>query len=513
VRSMRHVPFSTWPRPLMLAVASGVLSAGSIIFPALFFLVWIGFVPLFMALREKTPGTRLLLGLATGLTYFGGTYHWGWWSIVHFFAFSPAIATMLFLSFLLWNGMIFALFATALPLSRPTTRTHLVFAALLWVVLEHYFPMLVPWQFGAALQPHLAAIQLAEVTGAAGLSFLIVLVNGVFFRAYEQWRARAAWRRPIVVALGVMMALDVHGRWRIRQLEAEPPTRTLAVALVQGNAPAMRDVDVELFARSFQAYADLSRTAVADPARMPALIVWPEMTVRAILRTDDAARDALLSLAEQVGVPLFVGALDDRPSGETLNSAFLVSPAGEFFGVYHKTRLFPFAEFLPWPLDMFAQWWPVPSMAAGDRVSPLLLPDTRFAVAICYEALFPGFFRPAMTEGAEFLVQLTNEVWLGDSNGPWQNLQATVLRAVESRRWLVRAANSGVSAVIAPSGRIVQQAEWFTTTTLHERISLRQDATFYTRWGDWFVGACLAGVCLMGVVNFWFRLRMSLSGY
>jgi apolipoprotein N-acyltransferase len=178
-----------------------------------------------------------------------------------------------------------------------------------------------------------------------------------------------------------------------------------------------------------------------------------------------------------------------------------VSPAGEFFGVYHKMRLFPFAEFLPWPLDMFAQWWPVPSMGAGDRMSPLLLPNMRFAVAICYEALFPGFFRPALNEGAEFLVHLTNEVWLGNSNGPWQNLQATVLRAVESRRWLVRAANSGVSAVIAPSGRIVTRTEVFTAATLHERIALRQDATLYTRWGDWFVFVCLAGVCLMGVIN------------
>lgn len=513
MRSMSNVPFSTGYRPLMLAVASGVLSAGSIIFPSLFFLIWIAFIPLFMALRGKAACTRLLLGLATGLTYFGGTYHWGWWSIVSFFAFSPTIASLLFLSFLLWNGMVFALFAVALQLPRPITMAYLVFAALVWVVLEHYFPMLVPWQFGAALQPHLAAIQLAEVTGTAGLSFLIVLVNGLFFRAYEQRCARAAWRRPIVAALGVVMALDAYGRWRIMQLEAEPPTRTLFIAIVQGNAPAMRDLDEELFVRSLRAYSDLSRTAVADTANMPALIVWPEMTVRAILRTDDAARDALFSLAEQVGVPLFVGAVDDRPSGETLNSAFLVSPAGEFFGVYHKTRLFPFAEFLPWPLDMFAQWWPVPSMGAGDRISPLLLPNMRFAVAICYEALFPGFFRPAMNEEAEFLVHLTNEVWLGNSNGPWQNLQATVLRAVESRRWLVRAANSGVSAVIAPSGRIVRQTEVFTAALLHEQIALRQDATFYTRWGDWFVFICLAGVCLIGVVNLRLWLGTLLSGY
>ena len=134
---------------------------------------------------------------------------------------------------------------------------------------------------------------------------------------------------------------------------------------------------------------------------------------------------------------------------------------------------------------------------------PLLLPNARFAVAICYEALFPGFFRQPLNEGAEFLVHLTNDVWLGNTNGPWQHLQAAVLRAVESRRWLVRAANSGVSAVIAPSGRIVARTELFTAATLHERVTLRQDATFYTRWGDWFVFVCLAGVCFVGVARLW----------
>ena len=502
MRSANKASFFTTQRPLMLAAASGALSALSILFPSLFFLIWVAFVPLFVSLRGRSAGERLLLGFTTGLTYFGGAYHWVWWSMTQFFAFSPFVALVLFLGFLVWNGFVFALFALALQ-QPSSTRVHLVFAALLWVVLEHYFPMLVPWQFGAILQPHLAALQLAEVTGGAGLSFLIVLVNGLLFRAYEQRYASATWGPSIVTAIGVVVALDAYGRWRVAQLETEPPARTLSIAIVQGNAPPMRDVNEESFRHSLQTYSHLSLTAAADPLDLPALIVWPEMAVRALLRTDDTARDALFSLAEQGGTPLLVGALDDRQSGETLNSAFLVSPAGEFFGVYHKTRLFPFAEFLPWPFHIFARWWPVPSLGAGDTRLPLLLPNTRFAIAICYEALFPGFFRQALNEGAEFLVHLTNDVWLGNTNGPWQHLQAAVLRAVESRRWLVRAANSGVSAVIAPSGRIVARTDLFTAATLHERISLRQDDTFYTRWGDWFVFVCLAGVCLVGVSRLW----------
>ena len=501
MRGKSNVSFFTIQHPLVLAAASGALSALSIIFPSLFFLIWVAFVPLFVSLRGQAAGKRLLLGFITGVAYFGGAYHWVWWSMTQFFAFSPFVALVLFIGFLVWNGWVFALFAVALQ-HPSSTRVQLMFAALLWVVLEHYFPMLVPWQFGAILQPHLAALQLAEVTGGAGLSFLIVLVNGLLFRAYEQCCMRSSWGPSVVAAIGVVVALDAYGRWRFAQLETEPLTRTMSIAIVQGNTPPMREVNEESFRHSLQVYSHLSLTA-AGTADLPALVVWPEMAVRALPRTDDVARDALFSLAEQGGVPLLVGALDDRQNGETLNSAFLVSPAGEFFGVYHKTRLFPFAEFLPWPFHVFTRWWPVPSLGAGDNMLPLLLPNARFAVAICYEAMFPGFFRQALNEGAEFLVHLTNDVWLGNTNGPWQHLQAAVLRAVESRRWLVRAANSGVSAVIAPSGRIVARTELFTAATLHERITLRQEVTFYTRWGDWFVLVCLVGVCFVGVARLW----------
>jgi apolipoprotein N-acyltransferase len=495
------------PHPLILAVASGALSALSIVFPVLFFFIWAAFTPLFVSLKAQPAGKRLLLGFTTGLTYFGGAYHWVWWSSIQFFAFPPLVGFALFLCFLVWNGFIFALFAVAFR-PQSSTAAHLFFTAMLWVVLERYFPALVPWQFGAILQPHLAAIQLAEVTGGAGLSFFILFVNGLLLHAYEQRRRRTAWGLPMAAAIGVVLTLDVYGRWRLSQLETESPVHTLSIAIVQGNAPPMRETTEEAFWRSLQTYSHLSLTAATQK---PALIVWPELAVRTTLRMDNTVLDALFTLAEQGGTPLLVGALDHTQRGEALNSAFLVSPAGEFFGVYHKTRLFPFAEFLPWPFHLFARWWPAPSFVAGDDTHALLLPDARFAASICYEAMFPGFFRQALNNGAEFLVHLTNDVWLGNTNGPWQHLQAAVIRAVESRRWLVRAANSGVSAVIAPSGRIVVRTELFTTTTLQGRIALRQDDTLYTRWGDWFVFVCLGSVCLLAIYHLWSASRLKLE--
>ncbi|HXG21625.1 MAG TPA: apolipoprotein N-acyltransferase [Methylomirabilota bacterium] len=480
-------------RLFLLAIASGVLSAVSVVFSSLFFFIWIAFAPLFLSLRTQSFGARLGLGFLAGITYFAGAFHWLWWSIAQFFAFSAFVASLLFLCFLLWHGFFFALFTAPLRQQSSASPQPLL-PALWWVVLEHYYPALFPWQFSNMLQPHLPAIQLAEVTGVAGLSFLIVLVNSLLLCAYTEWREGKAWLSPAVAAVGVVIALEAYGQWRLAQVEAETPTRTLAITIIQGNASATREFNEQALQQGLHTYAQLSLSAALPT---PALIVWPEVAVRATLRDNDDARTALFTLAEQLETPLLVGALDALPGGALLNSAFLISPAGELFGVYHKTRVLPFAESLPWPLSPIAPWWPSASFAAGSGANLLWLPGARFAVSICYESLFPGFFRQAVTEGAEFLVNLTNDVWLGGTSGPWSHLQAAAMRAVESRRWLVRAANSGVSAVIAPSGRIVARTNLFTKETLRESISLRQESTPYAHWGDWFVYVCLGGVFLV----------------
>ena len=412
-------------------------------------------------------------------------------------AFSAFVASLLFLCFLAWHGVLFALLA-ALFRPQPTISLRLLFPALLWVVLEHYYPMLFPWQFGNMLQPHLTAIQFAEVTGSAGLSFLIVLVNSFFFCAYQQRRQGAAWLSSTVAALGILLVLEVYGYCRFAQLK---PSR-LPLRCSSRSCKGMRLPQARLPQRHCNEVCRPTRLSLSAMTHNPALIIWPEVAVRTILREDDTIRDALFTLAEQVRTPLLVGALDRALHGGTLNSAFLISPAGEIFGSYDKTRVLPFAESLPWPLQFFDRWWPSAGFFAGNNAHALLLPGARFAVSICYESLWPGFFRPAVIDGAEFLVNLTNDIWLGNTSGPWSHLQTAVMRAVESRRWLVRAANSGVSAVIAPSGKIVSHTDLSTRTIIYKRIGLRQEQTFYLRWGDWFVLVCLGGVGLDTVASF-----------
>ena len=435
-----HSPtFTATYRSFLLASLSGVMMAVSAVFPTLFFLIWMAFIPLFVALEGQPTHKRLQLGWMTGVIFFGGAAHWVWWSTAQFFAFSAFVASLLFLCFLAWHGVLFALLA-ALFRPQPTISLRLLFPALLWVVLEHYYPMLFPWQFGNMLQPHLTAIQFAEVTGSAGLSFLIVLVNSFFFCAYQQRRQGAAWLSSTVAALGILLVLEVYGYCRLAQIEAEPPSPTLLIAIVQGNAPAARETTAETLQRGLQTYTHLSLSAMAHN---PALIIWPEVAVRTILREDDTIGDALFTLAEQVRTPLLVGALDRALHGGTLNSAFLISPAGEIFGSYDKTRVLPFAESLPWPLQFFDRWWPSACFVAGKQRACLTASRRTVRSFDLLRIAVARFLSTSSYRRSGVPRQPDDDIWLGNTSGPWSHPQAAVMRAVESRRWLACAANSG----------------------------------------------------------------------
>lgn len=481
------------PWGFMLALSSAALFAVSIVRPAWYFLIWVAFIPLLLAARGVRGGRGFLLGLLMGTFAAAGGYAWAWDSIARFLPLSPVPAMLLFLVFIGWQGLQFAIF-TSLLCAFATSGLSLIFPSLLWVVLEQYYPAFFPWQLGNLLRPHLPFLQLATLTGGVGLSFAIMSVNSCLSHGYVQRQRGKPWWPACLAASAILLSLEAYGRWSLRQVEHEQADRSLTIAVAQGNRPAIHQQDETFLQESLQVYTQLSRDIVATA--QPAMIIWPEVAVPTRLPLHDAALRMLFTVAAQTQAILLVGALTPATDGKDINSAFLISPTGDIFGSYQKSQLLPFAEHLPWLFHWLDGWWPTAGFTPGVPSPPLLLPGTRFALAICYEATVPGFFRQAVKDGAEFLVNLTNDAWLGDTSGPEQHLQAAVMRAVESRRWLMRASNSGVSAFIAPSGRIVKHSALFTSATLQHTIDLRREDTFYIRWGDWFVYVCLSGVML-----------------
>ena len=252
-------------------------------------------------------------------------------------------------------------------------------------------------------------------------------------------------------------------------------------------------------------YEQLTREAAR--AR-PAVVLWPETATTIFLRGDPALLERLRRLSEEVGAPILVGSIDrrDRPREQFLNSAFLLTGQG-ITAKYDKIHLVPFGEYVPLAsLLGFVKGWAefISEFGTGDTETVFPLPGAPFGTVICYEVIFPELFRGFVVRGAAFMANITNDAWFGETSGPWQHLGMLPLRAVEHRVAIARAANTGVSAFVEPTGRIGPMLPLLERGVLHRRIPLRDRTTLYTRFGDWLVYAC-AGLGAAGVALAFFR--------
>ena len=510
-------PWRPGTRPL-LAAASGVLLAASFPTPDLEPLAWIGLVPLLVAARGLRPGAAFRLGWLGGFVFYLATVYWVAYTIASYtavpFAVSLGILALMASALACYTGAFVAgvrwLGARELPV--------IWLAPLLWVALEWlrgWFFIGFPWAaLGYSQYRHHDLVQIAEVTGVYGVSAILVLFNMVIVgilpeRAAGTLPERAAGtppRRlvPALVALTLLVVgVPTWGRWRAAALARRPPAGTLRVALAQGNVEQAHKWDPAYQDETLARYRALTAEAAA---RRADLVVWPETATPFFFQEPGPRRDAVLETAEKNGVYLLFGspAFRQDPSGaiQELNRVYLVSPAGRELATYDKMQLVPFGEYVPYAQVLFFVRRVVE--AVGDVVPGLVptvfrLPWARFGVAICYEDVFPAVTRRFVARGADFLVNITNDAWYGPTSAPHQHLAQATFRAIEGRVPLLRAANTGISAVIDVDGRIRWQSPLFEPLVQVEQIGWPGVRTFYTRFGDVFAWAsALASLAAIG---------------
>ena len=361
-----------------------------------------------------------------------------------------------------------------------------------------------PWGLlGYSQAAQLPVIQIAELGGVYAVSFLIVAVNAALAGLLAIGpRARVAGRGGD--AGPARRRARVRGR---RHRSGERGERRFGGG--RGD-PAVDRADDQV--GSGAPRADHGRLRAAHPrgrprpARGGALAGDRDDDLPA--RGDPALLERLRRLSEEVGTPILVGSIDRReqPREQFLNSAFLLTGQG-ITGKYDKIHLVPFGEYVPLAsLLGFVKGWAefISEFGTGDVETVFPLPGAPFGTVICYEVIFPELFRGFVVRGAAFMANITNDAWFGETSGPWQHLGMLPLRAVEHRVAIARAANTGVSAFVEPTGRIGPTLPLLERGVLHRRIPLRDRATLYTRFGDWLVYAC-AGLGAAGVALALFR--------
>jgi apolipoprotein N-acyltransferase len=458
-------------------------------------LAWISLAPFLVVALGTRPRAAFAWGWLGGFAFFLGLLRWlnftfrVYSTIPYPLTWGP---TMLLAGYCaLWFGAVTG--AVAWAARRRGPGLALLAAPLLWVAAEWGRGHLMggfPWGLlGYSQYLRLPVIQVAEIGGVYAVSLVVMAANAAVAAC-----AVVAPRRALLALGGAAVIVGGTLAFGHARLARQPGGPEIPVAIMQPAIEQPLKWDERYTAMTLEVYFGLSGRL---PPGQASLLVWPETAAPTILRRDPGLLAALARLSAAVQAPILVGSVDivaDGPPPRLRNTAFVVTERG-LDGRYDKMHLVPFGEYVPLPgVIGFVREWAefISEMEPGSRPIVFEGPPAPFGVVICYEGIFPELFREFVRGGARLMINMTNDAWFGRTSGPPQHLAMYALRAVEHRIAIARSANTGVSAFIAPTGRIGRRLELFDRGLIVEPVRLRTDDTFYTRHGDWLAYAALA---------------------
>ncbi|MBP8695421.1 MAG: apolipoprotein N-acyltransferase [Syntrophobacterales bacterium] len=468
--------------------------------------VWLALVPLLYALRALPVLPALLAGLLAGFVQHVGLLYWVTHVVVHYGKLPLALGIPVMMLLALYLSLYTGLFSGGVAFFRNRGIPAVAVAPFLWTVLEYGKSTLLtgfPWEnLGHSQYLNLPLIQIADVTGSYGVSFLIVLVNAALAAFLGTGREGLRKAFAGLAAAGLLLALAAgYGTWRLADVAARfDPVPERTVALIQGNIDQSIKWDPSFQKETLRIYRDLTLEAAGRGARF---VVWPETATPFMFQNRDELHDAVVGVAVSTGAWLLFGTPSyTRHEGALRfrNSAVALSPEGTIAGAYHKVHLVPYGEYVPLrPLFPFVEKLAVGvgDFLPGEGFEPVAAGEARVGFLICYEGIFPYIGRAYGRGGASLLVNITNDAWFGMTSAPFQHLSMTVFRAVENRLYLARAANTGVSAVIDATGRITARTGLFERTALTAPVKIHRIGTVYTEYGDWLVLVCLIALLVL----------------
>ncbi|NGZ98382.1 MAG: apolipoprotein N-acyltransferase [Nitrospira sp. WS110] len=517
-------------RQLIFACASGLLLP--LCFPKfdLGLLAWVALIPLHLALDQCSKQRAFWIGWLSGVIGFTGIMAWVVTAMTTYGKVPEPISYAILLLLTTYLGLYVGLYSLAFVWLRELIpRYGIFFAPCFWVALEFlrtYLLSGLPWcLLGYSQYRELDLIQVADLTGVYGVSFLVVLVNVAvaelilwimpFFRGFHP--VKLPWELLTTTAACMVLSW-FYSSAVLSDRTALQTHPSITVGVVQPNIDQAVKWDASYREETMRRLDRLTGQLSTDTD----LIVWPEAATPFILEREKDYQLELISWAERAQAPLLLGSPalrfypDRRPY--LLNSAYLLATDGTILGRYDKHHLVPFGEYIPLKssllffLDKLVEgigdFEPGPGSKTLSFSPKSLRHDNagtprsvKFGIAICYEVIFPDLVRQFAANGAEFLVTITNDGWFGPSSAPAQHFAMVVFRSVENHLAFARAANTGISGFVDPFGQITQATPLFTELALQATIPIRYSRTFYSYYGDVFAYACViicALLCLFG---------------
>lgn len=447
--------------------------------------VW---VPFLIYIQSRNLYDSLKAGYVLGLIWNGGTLYWIGWATL------PGL-----LGALLWLPVFTALFSGIFTLVRKRWG-NIAFLAVpfLWTgieIINSMGAMAFPWnKLAYSFSRIPAMIQFASWTGAYGVTFWIMILNVLIYSAVRNHGK--AGRRNISIFIVLCILPLLHGLLTMNDRFEEEQLR---ISLVQGNIDPYKKWTPEFIDTSFSVYHRLTNQGATQN---PDFIVWPETATPAYIRHKYSYLRRIKTQIDSINIPLITGApdydWDEEGNFHTYNGALLIRPNSMKIERYNKIRLVPFSEKvpfveqLPFLYNILDRIHPdIGDFTSGDSIcvfhahSATLKREVAFSIAICFESIFPGLIRQSIERGAEFLLIITNDGWFGNTSGPYQHHEIAVLRAIENRRSIARCANTGISSIIDPWGRVTMRSKLNEEIVLTGFVPVNNERSFYTRYGIW----------------------------
>ena len=503
-------------RSCLLAVLSGLLLTAAFPPGYLSFTAWIALIPLLKSIENRSGFSAFKLGVMAGLVHFLTLIYWIIVVLDHYGNLGFFISLLALVLLSLYLSLFTGLFSCLTSFLKDS-RFFVPFTACFWVGLEYakaHFLTGFPWcLLGYSQFQHLPVIQIADLFGVYGLSFLIVIVNVVLYRAlFSSPRPVGRvlkWEIPLAAIL--MVGTLSYGYYRLSNISLENNrTKKINAAVIQGNIDQSLKWDPQFQAQTVLTYERLTQSTFSFK---PQIIVWPETSLPFFFQNNRDFVPLIFALSKKSGATLIFGSpafKRTKDHVEFFNRAYLIEPGSMDVRHYDKIHLVPFGEYVP--LKKFLPFIHRLVQSAGDftpgaAALPVKSDGVSVGILICFEGIFPELARELSANGADLLVNLTNDAWYGMTSAPFQHLSMAVFRCVENRRPMLRAANTGISAVIGSDGRIQGSSALFTEAVLTRTISIPSGKkSLYTRIGDSFAAGLLL-ITLVWIIWIFFRKR------
>lgn len=496
------------------ALTSGLLLTLAFPETGFWFLAFFAMIPWLVSIRSLTLKQAFYSGFTAGLFHFFTLIYWIVPTLNIYGGLHPILAVCALTLLCIYLSLYPAIFAVVLKKTEHQPVFAPISASFLWTGLEYirtYAFTGFSWgALGYSQYKNLLLIQIADFTGVYGVSFLIVLINCVLASAWISFKNRQRKKLfiPVIYTVILVAAACFYSHKKINTIDLQIQTaEKTGISIVQGNIKQDIKWSDSFKTKTIQKYVRLSRTSFPEK---PDLVIWPETALPFYYGSDKFLSDQVDQCVRSMQTNFLIGSPAFEPDPEKIkffNRAYMLNRFAIVTGTYDKQHLVPFGEYVPFG-DYLTFLGKLTAQAGNFSRGSKTQPPLEFkngtmktahktGVLICFEILFPSIASRFVKNGADILTTITNDAWFGRTSAAKQHFSIAVLRAVESRRSVVRAANTGISGFIDPSGKILETGPLFKDLTMTRKVAALKHISFYTRYGDIFAICSIVAICLI----------------